>query len=130
MAKNIIKGLTVEIGGDTTELGKALASVEAKSSSLSGELREINKLLKMDPGNAELLAQKQQVLTEAVESTAEKLKTLQEAEKQVQEQFKKGDATEEQVRQLQREIIATEKKLKDYEQAAQETAEEVKKLGT
>lgn len=129
MAKNVIKGLTVEIGGDTTELGKALASVEAKSKSLSGELRDINKLLKMDPGNAELLAQKQQVLSEAVESTAEKLKTLQEAEKQVQEQFKKGEVSEEQVRQLQREIIATEKKLKDYEQAAKETAEEVKKLG-
>lgn len=127
--KNTIKGLTIEIGGDTTKLGQALQNVEDKSQSLSGELRDINRLLKFDPGNADLLAQKQKVLAEAVENTGKKLETLKEAERQVQAQFEKGDATAEQVRELQREIIATEQKLKGYENAVRETAEEVQNLG-
>lgn len=122
MAKNIIKGLTVEIGGDTTQLGKALADVDKKSRDLQGELRQIDKLLKLDPGNTELVAQKQKVLAEAVETTAEKLKTLKEAEKQVQKQFERGEVSAEQVRALQREIIETEKKLGNYEKAAKAAA--------
>ena len=128
MAGNI-KGLTVEIGGNTTKLGKALESVEKKSRSLSTELGQINRLLKMDPGNADLLAQKQQVLAEAVENTAKKLATLKEAEKQVQAQFERGEVSADQVRALQREIMATEKKMAGYEKAARETAEAVEKLG-
>lgn len=129
MAMKTIKGLTVEIGGDTTQLGKALDGVSKKSQNLSTELGEINKLLKMDPGNTDLLAQKQQVLADAVENTAEKLKTLKEAEKQVQKQFERGDVTADQVRALQREIIETEKRLKSYERASKETADEIEKLG-
>lgn len=128
-SKSTIKGLTVEIGGDTTKLSKALQDVENKSISLSGELKDINKLLKMDPGNTDLLAQKQKVLAEAVENTSEKLRRLKEAERQVQEQFKRGEVSEAQVRELQREIIATEKNLKSYESAVKETAEEVENLG-
>ena len=111
MASNTIKGLTVEIGGDTTKLGKALDGVEKQGKSLSTELGQINRLLKLDPSNVELLAQKQQVLANAVSNTKDKLNTLREAEKQVQAQFEKGDVTEEQYRALQREIIATEAKL-------------------
>lgn len=129
MAKNVIKGLTVEIGGDTTKLGKALENVNKKTRDLSGELSEVNKLLKMDPGNADLLAQKQEILAEAVENTKEKLETLKEAEKQVQKQFERGEVSEEQVRALQREIIATTKKMEGYEKAARETAEELEDLG-
>lgn len=129
MADSIIKGLTVKIGGDTTELGAALEDVNKKSSSLSSELGQINRLLKLDPSNTELLAQKQKVLADAVSNTSKKLETLKEAEKQVQEQFKRGEVSEEQVRALQREIIATEKKLKSYENAVTETAEAVEKLG-
>lgn len=129
MASNTIKGLTVEIGGDTTKLGKALESVNKKSKDLSSELGEINKLLKMDPGNAELLAQKQKVLAEAVKNTAEKLETLKDAEKQVQKQFERGEVSEEQVRALKREIIQTEKKMESYERASEETADEIQKLG-
>ena len=128
MASNKIKGLTVEIGGDTTKLGKALEDVNKKSRDLSGELGQINKLLKLDPGNADLLAQKQKVLAEAVETTSEKLKTLKEAEKQVQKQFEKGEVSEEQVRELQREIIATTKKMETYERAVKETSDAAKKL--
>lgn len=121
MAKNTIKGLTVEIGGDTTKLGKALENVNKKSRDLSSELGQVNRLLKLDPGNADLLAQKQKILAEAVENTKEKLDKLKQAEKQVQAQFEKGEVSEAQYRELQREIIATEKKLDSYADAAQDT---------
>ena len=129
MASKTIKGLTVEIGGDTTKLGKALKDVEARSSALSKELGDVNKLLKMDPGNADLLAQKQKLLAQAVSNTRQKLDALKEAEKQVQKQFERGEVSEEQVRALQREIVATENKMKGYENAVKETAEAVEKLG-
>lgn len=128
MANKVIKGLTVEIGGNTTKLDKALEKVEKNSRSLSSELGQINKLLKFDPGNTELLAQKQRVLAEAVDNTAEKLDTLKEAEKQVQAQFEKGEASEEQVRALRREIIDTEKRLESYKKAAQETADALEEV--
>lgn len=128
-ASKTIKGLTVEIGGDTTKLGKALKDVEAKSRSLSKELGDINKLLKMDPGNTDLLAQKQRVLAEAVENTRRKLETLKEAERQVQEQFERGEVSEEQFRALQREIVATENRMRGYQRAAQQTADGVDQLG-
>jgi phage-related minor tail protein len=129
VASNTIKGLTVEIGGDTTKLGKAIKDVEAKSRSLSKELGDINKLLKLDPGNTELLAQKQKVLGDAAEAAAKKLETLKTAEKQVQEQFERGEVSEEQLRALQREIVATENKMKGYQKAAQQTAKQVEELG-
>ena len=129
MASNVIKGLTVEIGGDTTKLGKALEDVNKKSRDLSSELGEVNRLLKMDPGNADLLAQKQDILAEAVSNTAKKLDTLKEAERQVQQQFERGEVSEEQVRALKREIEATEQKLGGYKNAVKETADELDNLG-
>ena len=128
MARNQIKGLTVEIGGDTTKLGQALESVNKKSSDISSELSEINRLLKFDPDNADLLAQKQKVLANAVTNTSEKLEKLKEAERQVQRQFERGEVSEEQVRALRREIIATEGQLKNYEEQAKEAADGNKKL--
>ena len=126
---NVIKGLTVEIGGDTTELGKALEDVNKKSRNLSSELGEVNRLLKMDPGNADLLAQKQEILAAAISNTSKKLETLKKAEQQVQRQFERGEVSEEQVRALKREIEATEQKLNGYKNAAKETADEVDNLG-
>lgn len=128
MANKILKGITIEIGGDATKLGKALQGVETQSNSLSKELKDINQLLKLDPGNTDLLAQKQKVLASAISTTKEKLETLREAEKQVQEQFARGEASEEQVRALQREIIATENKLKGYESAAEDSADATDKF--
>ena len=128
MARNQIKGLTVEIGGDTTKLGQALESVNKKSSDISSELSEINRLLKFDPENADLLAQKQKVLADAVTNTSEKLEKLKEAERQVQRQFERGEVSEAQVRALRREIIATEGQLKSYEEQAKEAADGNKKL--
>lgn len=124
-----LKGLTIELGGDTTKLDKALESVNKRSRDLSSELGQINKLLKMDPGNADLLAQKQSVLAEAVENTSKKLETLREAERQVQAQFERGEVSADQVRALQREIVETTNKLGQYENAARDTAEAIERLG-
>ena len=128
MAGNI-KGLTVEIGGDTTKLGQALDDVNSRSKMLSKELGAINNLLKVDPGNYEAMAQKQQILAEAVENTKQKLDILKEAEQQVQAQFERGEVSEEQVSALRNEIINTTAKLKTYEKAAEETADAMGQMG-
>ena len=127
--RSVIKGITIKIGGDTTELGKALETVNKQGDDLSNELREINRMLKFDPKNTELLAQKQKVLADAVDNTEDKLKQLKEAEKQVQKQFERGDVSAEQVRALQREIIATEGKLESYKKQAKAAADGTDELG-
>lgn len=115
MANSKIKGITIELGGDTTKLDKALSNSEKQSKNLQGELKGINTLLKFDPSSIELITQKQQVLSEAIETTKGKLKTLEQAQAQVQAQFEKGDITAEQYRSFQREIVSTQKKLSDLE---------------
>lgn len=107
MAKSI-RGITVEIGGDTTKLGKAIEESEKKSRSLQVELRQIGNMLKFDPTNVELLTQKQTILTQNVAETSKKLDALKEAEKQVIDQFKRGEIAEDQMRALQREVIKCE----------------------
>ena len=107
-----IKGITIEIGGDTTNLDKALGEVNSKTRQLQSELKGVNSLLKMDPKNVTLLKQKQDLLNQSIANTREKLNTLKIAQIQVQEQFDKGQITEEQYRDFQREIVATENKLK------------------
>lgn len=106
-----VKGLLVEIGGDTSGLQKALSKVNSVTSSLSKELKGINTLLKLNPKNTELLAQKQTVLKQNIQQTTEKLKQL----KTAQDLYIKsgGDLNSEQYRNLQREIISTQNKLKD-----------------
>lgn len=107
-----IKGITIEIGGNTTKLDKALGEVNSKTRQLQSELKGVNSLLKMDPKNVTLLKQKQDLLNQSIANTKEKLNTLKTAQIQVQEQFDKGQITEEQYRDFQREIVATENKLK------------------
>ena len=119
MASNI-KGITIEIGGDTTELSKALTKVNGSSRSLQSELKQVDKLLKFDSGNVTLCAQKQDLLTEAVAATEEKLHILEDAEKQVQEQFARGEVSKEQYRALQREIEKTKNDLGKYETELEE----------
>ena len=128
-----IKGITIEIGGDTTKLGKALTDVNSKSRDLQKELKGVNTLLKMDPGNVTLLTQKQDLLTKSIANTKEKLETLKEAQKQAQAQFEKGEITEEQYRDLQREIIATEQKLEkltdEFKEFGSVSAQQVAQAG-
>ena len=112
MAGNI-KGIIVEIGGDTSGLQKALSKVNSATSSLSKELRGINSLLKLDPSNTILLAQKQQVLADSIENTEKKLKELKNTQKEADNIINNGGKiSQENYRSLQREIINTEEKLK------------------
>lgn len=129
MARDNIKGINVVIGGETTGLNNALKEVNKTAGGLQSELKQVERLLKLDPQNTELLAQKQKLLTEAVQNTTEKLKALKEAEAQVQKQVKEGSVSETQYRALQREIIKTEQELKGFETRAQKTKEEIKSLG-
>lgn len=118
---NRIQGITVEIGGDTTRLTTALKGVNSEIRNTQSQLKDVEKLLKLDPHNSELLAQKQRLLTDAIGETKEKLEALKSAQQQVQQQFERGDITKDQYDALQREIIETEQNLKDLERQAQET---------
>lgn len=113
-----IKGITIEIGGDTTGLNKALSGVNKEISSTQSALKDVERLLKLDPSNTELLRQKQKLLADAVNETKGKLDTLMEAERQAEDQFKQGKISEEQYNALKREIIETEQKLKSLEDQA------------
>lgn len=109
-----IKGILVEIGGDTSGLQKALKKVNSETSGLSKELKGINSLLKLDPKNTELLAQKQTVLTGNIKETEEKLKLLKQAQKEADETIKNGgEISQGNYRNLQREIVNTQKKLEN-----------------
>lgn len=114
MADKRIRGITVEIGGDTTKLQDALKTVNASLKTTESDLRSVNKLLKLDPGNADLLAQKQEYLNSAIDDTKTKLET----EKQALDQLKNGDQTAEtraQQEALTREIAATTQQLEGLE---------------
>lgn len=128
MANNI-KGITIEIGGDTTKLQNALRGVNGDLKSTKNELKEVGKGLKLDPKNTELLAQKQQLLTKAVGETKDKLDVLKTAEAQVEQQFKNGEASEEQYRAIKREVIATETELKNLEEQAKASNSTLAKVG-
>lgn len=119
MANNI-KGITIQIGGDTTGLDKALKGVNSQAKSAQNELKEVNKALKLDPGNTELLEQKQRALAAAVSATAEKLQTLKEAQKQAADQLARGDIGQEQYDALTREVVKTEAELKKATKAQEE----------
>lgn len=123
MASGKIKGITIEIGGDTTKLGKAIENSEKQSRSLQGELKQIDKLLQFDPSNVELLTQKQNVLADAVSATSKKLETLKEAEAQVIAQFERGEIGEDQLRAFQREILVTENNLGNLQSQLQTVTE-------
>ena len=123
-----IKGITVEIGGDTTGLSKALSGVNREISSTQKELRDVERLLKLDPTNTNLLQQKQRLLAQAVGETKTKLDSLKQAEAQVQSQFKEGKVSQEQYEALQREIIATEQSLKKLESEASKSNATLSKI--
>lgn len=110
---NRIKGITIEINGDSTGLEKALSGVDKALKDTQSELKDVDRLLKIDPKNTELLAQKQKLLTQAIADTGDRLKTLRQAEKEAQEQFKKGNISQEAYDKLKREIVATEQSEKN-----------------
>lgn len=126
---NRIKGITVEIGGDTTKLQIALKGVNGQIKNTQSALKDVQKLLKLDPTNTTLLAQKQKLLTQAIGETKEKLATLKTAAQQANEQLQKGEISQEQYDALQREITETEAELKKLESQASKTNQTLTKIG-
>ena len=121
MAGSRIKGITVESGGDTTKLQTALKGVNSEIKNTQSQLKDVEKLLKLDPGNTELLAQKQKLLSDAVSETKDKLTTLKTAAEQANTALANGNISQEQYDALQREIIETEQDLKKLEEQAKQS---------
>lgn len=116
-----IKGITVEIGGDTTGLSKALSGINKDIKNTQNELRDVERLLKLDPSNTELLSQKQKLLKEAIGETKTKLEQLKSVQDQMEAGLKDGSVTQDQYDAWQREIIATEQELKKLEEQCRNT---------
>ena len=128
MAANRIKGITVEIGGDTTKLQTALKGVNTEIRNTQSQLKDVEKLLKLDPGNTELMAQKHRLLGDAVRETKEKLETLKTAVEQANDALARGEISQSQYDALQREIIETENNLRDLERQAGQSAVALQKI--
>lgn len=124
-----LKGITVEIGGDTTKLGDAILKARKSASSLSGELRGVESLLKLDPTNTVLLAQKQDILAESIAGAKDKLKMLIAAQESMSKQLADGKISPEQYRDFGREIESTRQQLTRLEAAASGTDDAVADVG-
>lgn len=114
MAKKRIQGITIALDADTKGVTSGLKDVVSQSNKVSGELRQVESLLKFNPDNVTLLAQKQELLTKQVDLTTKRLEAMKGAQEDVQNQFKNGDIGEEEFRTFQREIAATEGRLDNY----------------
>ena len=123
-----IKGITVEIGGDTTGLEKALKSVNSSIKNTQSALKDVNRLLKLDPSNTELLSQKQRLLKDAIGATKEKLDSLKTAQEQAKQQLENDDLGQDKYDALQREIIETEEELRRLQQEAATTSTALAKI--
>lgn len=124
-----LKGITVEIGGDTTKLGDAILKARKSAKDLSGELRGVESLLKLDPTNTVLLAQKQDILAESIAGAKDKLKMLIAAQESMSKQLADGKIRPEQYRDFEREIEATRQQLTRLEAAASGTDDAVADVG-
>ena len=123
-----IKGITVEIGGDTTGLEKALKNVNSTIKNTQSQLKDVNRLLKLDPGNTELITQKQRALKDAIGATSEKLETLKQAQEQAKQQLENGNLGQDKYDALQREIIETEQELRRLQEEAASTSVALSKI--
>ena len=119
MASRDLRGLTIEIGGDTSNLTDALRNVDSELSNLQSNLRTVNSALRLDPGNVDALAQRQALLSDAVAETAQRLELLREAQRQADQQIADGVEIDQRAyRNLQSEIIRAEASLADYQRQA------------
>ncbi|MBE0451836.1 MAG: phage tail tape measure protein, partial [Clostridia bacterium] len=112
---NKIKGITIEIDGSTQKLQTAMKDINSTSRDLSQELKEVDRLLKLDPKNTEIITQKHKLLADAIGASKDKLDVLKEAERQVKEQFDQGKVGEDQYRAIQREVANADQELKKLE---------------
>ena len=124
-----VRGITIEIGGDTTGLEKSLKNVNKSIYDTQSELKDVERLLKIDPKNTELLAQKQKLLTQAIADTQDKLKTLREAEEKAQEAFRKGEMSQAAYNALKREIVATEQSERNLQTSLDNTNKALNEQG-
>jgi len=126
---NNIRGITVEINGETQGLQNALRDVNRQSTALQGELREVDRALRLDPSNVTLLSQRNQILANEVSNARDKLERLQHAQEQVEQQFANGDIGEEQYRAFQRELINTENGLNRLQNQLHESNDAMMDMG-
>ena len=128
MAKNKLAGITLEIGGDTTELSKALQQPNKEAADLQSKLKAVDQALKLDPTNTDLLAQKQRLLVDAITQTESKLNLLKQAQDEFVKSNKNIDSAE--YIELEKQIAQTEKKLNDLKNASDEVAKSNNKIST
>lgn len=118
MAENV-KGIVVEIGGDTKGLSKAISSLNSEIRGTQSELNKVNRLLKLDPTNIDLLKQKEQLLGEQIKNTENKVESLRNAKKKADQEMADGtEINQKQYRELVRELTSAELKLKDLQAEA------------
>ena len=122
MASNRIKGITIEIGGNTTKLQDALKGVDKQIYGLNADLKDLDKALKLDPSNTELLKQKYDVLERSIDATKERLNSLKEAQKQMGDYTKLTEEQKSQYNALSGEIAKTESNLKSMQDQLHSTA--------
>lgn len=128
MANKKIKGITIQLGADASALDKALKDVDSAAASMNSELKSVNKLLKFDPKNTTLLAQKQKLLSDSIKNTETKLDALKQAQGEVEKMFKSGDIGEKEYREFQRTLAETEQSLHSYKVQAERMETEQKQL--
>ena len=128
MASTKVRGITIELGADTSGLSKALKGVNKEIGSTQKQLKDVEKLLKLDPHNTELMEQKQRLLAERVGETKTKLEALKEAQKEVGEELKRTGEGQEQYDALQREIISCTNELKELEKQASASSVAIQKI--
>lgn len=116
-----INGITIAIGADTSGVTEGLKDITAASVAASKNLKDIDKLLQLDPGNVELAAERQKVLQDAIDATAKKMQTLEAAQADVKKALNDGNITDAQYIAFQRELVNTAKRMQDLEKAAQST---------
>lgn len=125
MANTNLKGITVQIGGDTTNLNSALKSVNSEIYTTQSNLTAVNRALKFDPTNVELLTQKQKVLSTQIENTKAKLQQLEDVQAQVEEQFERGNLGVDEHQAFQIEVASTKSRLSDLENQLKQTTEQI-----
>lgn len=121
-----IKGITLEIDGNTTKLSKALKSIDADSKELASSLKRVDKLLELDPENVELLTEKQDLLAKSVSKTTKRLETLESVQDEITRKYKTGEIGQQVYIDFQSELVRTKKKLEDLESASDKTGDSLK----
>lgn len=127
MASNSYKGITIKFGADTTELGKALRDIDTEAKSVSADIKEIDKGLKIDPKNVDLTVQKINKLGEGIQTASKRLEILKSAQASARQEMEKGtEGAEQRYKSLQREIQKTENDIAKLKKQAKETADAMK----